>query len=53
MTADGVRVRFEAVDIADGALRILGSKMGSVRMPVDIPMLADWYLARAGSSLTS
>ena len=44
MTADGVRVHFEAVDIADHALRILGSKMGSVRMPLDIEMLADWYL---------
>ena len=44
MTADGVQVRFEAVDIADNALRILGSKMGSVRMPLDVEMLADWYL---------
>ena len=27
-------------------MRILGSKMGSVRRPqVDIPMLADWYLS--------
>ena len=31
MTAEGVKVRFEALDIADNALRILGSKMGSVR----------------------
>lgn len=45
MTADGVKVRFEAVDIADNALRILGSKMGSVRPRVDIPALAEWYLA--------
>jgi Zn-dependent alcohol dehydrogenase len=45
MTAEGVKVRFEAVDIADNALRILGSKMGSVRPRVDVPMLADWYLA--------
>ena len=44
MTADGVQVRFEAVDIADRALRILGSKMGSARMPLDVQMLADWYL---------
>jgi S-(hydroxymethyl)glutathione dehydrogenase / alcohol dehydrogenase len=44
MTADGVQVHFEAVDIADRALRILGSKMGSVRMPFDVQMLADWYL---------
>jgi S-(hydroxymethyl)glutathione dehydrogenase/alcohol dehydrogenase len=44
MTADGVQVRFEAVDIADRALRILGSKMGSARMPLDVQILADWYL---------
>jgi S-(hydroxymethyl)glutathione dehydrogenase / alcohol dehydrogenase len=44
MTADGVQVRLEAVDIADRALRILGSKMGSARMPLDVQMLADWYL---------
>jgi len=45
MTADGVKVRFEAVDLADHALRILGSKMGGARPQIDIPMLADWYLA--------
>jgi len=45
MTAAVVKVSFEAVDIADNALRILGSKMGSVRPQVDIPMLAEWYLA--------
>jgi S-(hydroxymethyl)glutathione dehydrogenase/alcohol dehydrogenase len=44
MTAEGVQVRFEALDIADNALRILGSKMGSVRMPLDVQMLAGWYL---------
>jgi S-(hydroxymethyl)glutathione dehydrogenase/alcohol dehydrogenase len=44
MTADGVKVRFEAVDIADRALCILGSKMGSARMPLDVQVLADWYL---------
>jgi Zn-dependent alcohol dehydrogenase len=44
MTAEGVKVHFEALDIADNALRILGSKMGSVRLHVDIPMLVDWYL---------
>jgi Zn-dependent alcohol dehydrogenase len=44
MTAEGVQVRLEALDIADNALRILGSKMGSVRMPLDVQMLADWYL---------
>jgi S-(hydroxymethyl)glutathione dehydrogenase / alcohol dehydrogenase len=44
MTAQGVKVRLEALDIADHALRILGSKMGSARPRVDIPILADWYL---------
>lgn len=44
MTAEGVQVRLEALDIADNALRVLGSKMGSVRMPLDVQMLADWYL---------
>lgn len=44
MTAEGVQVRFQALDIADNALRILGSKMGSVRMPLDVQMLAQWYL---------
>jgi S-(hydroxymethyl)glutathione dehydrogenase / alcohol dehydrogenase len=43
MTADGVKVRLEALDIADSALRILGSKMGSARLPVDIPILVEWY----------
>jgi S-(hydroxymethyl)glutathione dehydrogenase / alcohol dehydrogenase len=44
MTAQGVKVRLEALDIADDALRILGSKMGSARPRVDIPILVDWYL---------
>jgi Zn-dependent alcohol dehydrogenase len=44
MPADGVKVRLEAVDIADRAYRILGSKMGSARLRVDIPLLAEWYL---------
>jgi len=44
MPADGVKVRLEAVDIADRAYRILGSKMGSARLRVDIPLLAGWYL---------
>jgi Zn-dependent alcohol dehydrogenase len=44
MPAVGVKVRLEAVDIADRAYRILGSKMGSARLRVDIPLLAGWYL---------
>jgi S-(hydroxymethyl)glutathione dehydrogenase/alcohol dehydrogenase len=44
MTAEGVQIRLDALEIDDNALRILGSKMGSVKMPFDIQMLADWYL---------
>jgi S-(hydroxymethyl)glutathione dehydrogenase / alcohol dehydrogenase len=44
MTAEGVKVRFEALDIADHALRMIGSKMGSARPQADVPLLVDWYL---------
>ena len=44
MPATGVKVCLEAVDIADQAIRILGSKMGSARPLLDVPLLADWYL---------
>jgi len=40
---NGAAVRFDAVAIADGALRILGSKMGSVRPQLDIPALVALY----------
>jgi Zn-dependent alcohol dehydrogenase len=43
MTAEGVKVSFEAVDLADNAIRILGSKMGAARPQIDLPILADWY----------
>ena len=39
----GASVQFDAVAIADGALRILGSKMGSVRPQLDIPDLVALY----------
>jgi Zn-dependent alcohol dehydrogenase len=39
----GAAVRLDAVAIADGALRILGSKMGSVRPQLDIPELVALY----------
>jgi Zn-dependent alcohol dehydrogenase len=45
LTPEGVKVAFDALDVGDSALRILGSKMGSVRLQVDIPKLANWYLA--------
>jgi S-(hydroxymethyl)glutathione dehydrogenase/alcohol dehydrogenase len=44
MPAEGVKVQLEAVDIADRGYRILGSKMGSTRLRLDIPLLVDWYL---------
>ncbi len=45
MTPEGVKVRLEALDLADRALRILGSKMGGARLEIDIPKLAGWYQA--------
>jgi Zn-dependent alcohol dehydrogenase len=44
MTAQGVKIGLDALDIADRALRILGSKMGAARLPLDVQMLAGWYL---------
>jgi S-(hydroxymethyl)glutathione dehydrogenase / alcohol dehydrogenase len=44
MPADGVKVCLEAVDIPARGVRILGSKMGSARPRVDVPLLAEWYL---------
>jgi Zn-dependent alcohol dehydrogenase len=39
----GARVTFDGEAIADGALRILGSKVGSVRPHIDIPELVGLY----------
>src|SRR2546422_191516 len=39
----GTRVTFDGEAIADGALRILGSKVGSVRPQIDIPELVGLY----------
>jgi S-(hydroxymethyl)glutathione dehydrogenase / alcohol dehydrogenase len=39
----GTRVSFEADAVADGALRIVGSKVGSVRPQSDIPRLVELY----------
>ena len=44
MPPTGVKVRLEAVDVADRGVRVLGSKMGSARLRIDVPLLADWYL---------
>ena len=43
MTASGVKMEFEAVDFADSSQRILGSKMGSTRLQVDVPKLVEHY----------
>lgn len=43
MTPVGVKAQLEAVDLADCAYRVLGSKMGGTRLSVDIPRLVDLY----------
>ena len=43
MTAIGVKSQFETLDIADNAQKILGSKMGAVKLQVDIPNYVDLY----------
>jgi len=43
MPASGVMTEFETVEMADAAQRIIGSKMGSARMSVDVPRLIELY----------
>ncbi|MCP4183850.1 MAG: Zn-dependent alcohol dehydrogenase [Hyphomicrobiales bacterium] len=43
MPADGVMSQFDPVNVASESQRILGSKMGSSRVPVDVPYLASLY----------
>lgn len=43
MTATGVTVDLDATAIAASGQRVLGSKMGSARLPVDIPILIGAY----------
>ena len=43
MPASGVRTEFETVAFTDASKRIIGSKMGSGRMSVDVPALIDLY----------
>ena len=43
MPASGVMAAFEPVNLADGGQRVLGSKMGSARIRIDVPMLVDLY----------
>lgn len=39
----GVKASIEAVDFADNGQKILGSKMGSARLQVDVPKLVELY----------
>ena len=41
MTADGVMIEFDACAFASVEKRLLGSKMGSTRLAIDIP----WYIS--------
>ena len=43
MPPNGAKAGVEAVDFADRNLRILGSKMGSTRLRVDVPRLVAHY----------
>ena len=43
MPADGVTAEFEIVNIADAGQRVIGSKMGSTRLKVDVPKLVALY----------
>ncbi|MEZ4629220.1 MAG: Zn-dependent alcohol dehydrogenase [Deinococcales bacterium] len=45
MPASGAKMTFEAVDFADAAKHIMGSKMGSIRPHIEIPKLIELYLA--------
>ncbi len=43
MPASGVKVEIEAVAFANNGQRMLGSKMGSARLGVDVPKLVALY----------
>ncbi len=43
MPAIGAKLQLEAVDLADNSQQILGSKMGSTRLQVDVPKLMELY----------
>lgn len=45
MPASGVKASIEAVDLADTSKTIIGSKMGSTRLRVDVPKLVQLYQA--------
>ncbi len=43
MPASGVKAEIEALDFANDAQRLIGSKMGSTRLAVDVPKLVELY----------
>ena len=43
MPPSGAKAAFEGVSIADNAKKLIGSKMGSTRLQVDMPRLVDLY----------
>ena len=43
MPPSGAKVAFEGESIADNAKQLIGSKMGSTRLQVDIPILVELY----------
>ena len=43
MTAEGVKAEFETLDLANDAIHLVGSKMGSTRLRSDIPALVEHY----------
>ncbi len=43
MPASGVKAALHLVNFADSSQRILGSKMGSIRLSVDVPKLVELY----------
>jgi S-(hydroxymethyl)glutathione dehydrogenase/alcohol dehydrogenase len=43
MPATGAKLQIGAVDLADNSQHILGSKMGSTRLHVDVPKLVELY----------
>jgi S-(hydroxymethyl)glutathione dehydrogenase/alcohol dehydrogenase len=43
MPAVGAKLQLEAVDFADNGQHLLGSKMGSTRLHVDVPKLVELY----------
>ena len=43
MTPEGVKAEFETLDLANDAIHLVGSKMGSTRLRSDIPPLVEHY----------